>query len=458
MSIQRFGPFEADLSSGELRKHGLRIRLHDQPFTILSMLLEKPGEVVSREEIVQRLWGEDRTFVDFDQSLGAAVSKLRRALGDSASSPRYIETVRQRGFRMMMPVAIAPPDRPAQSRVWAALVALALLGTAAAYYWMRKPAGQETSNQAAYAAYQKGRYLWQQRTPAALERSAMFFQEAIDQDPKYARAYVGLADSYALRNLYGAAQRREHFERARRAVHEALRLDPGLAEAHTTAAFISFYYDWNWKVAEAGYRRAIEIDPNYATAYQWYAELLYYQGRSAEATRQIRRAHELNPQSVVIGVQLASPDLTARKYEPAIARLRESMKLDPDFVLGRYMLGTALTELGRFEEALAEYHKIETHNFGLTGLGYTYARAGDVASARKFLAKLIERAGRNEASPYNVAHVYAGLGDKAEALAWLGKAFDQRDERMVMLRQDCKFDGLRSDPRFGQLLRAIGFS
>jgi tetratricopeptide (TPR) repeat protein len=481
--LVRFGVFEADLQAEELRKAGVRIKLQAQPFRVLSLLLERPGEIVTRAEIVQDLWGDD-TFVDFDQSVGTVIRKLRRALGDSATAPRYIETLRHKGYRFLVPVAMddAPSESPplsaaledrAPSRfrqfhpsigvsaVFGLLILVLWTGRSSESKGVNREAAAGRApgyarNVEAYLAYQKGRYLWRSRTAATVERSIEYFQRAVDLDPDYAAAHAGLADAYVILNFYTGRQRNASIDRAREASRRALILDPSMAEAHATQAYIKFYYEWDWPGAEDAFRKAIALNPHYATARQWYAEYLFYMGRFDEALRQINRAHELDPQSIVINLQLASPYMFSKRYDQAIGKIREALRLNPEFPLGIYMLGTCYEQLGRFDEALGEYRKILGTRLGLTGLGYVYARSGRTKEARLILEQLLGASKDDDLSAYHVARVYAALGENSQTLAWLEKARDVRDERMVMLKVDPKLDTLRSDPTFRELLRGLG--
>jgi DNA-binding winged helix-turn-helix (wHTH) protein/Tfp pilus assembly protein PilF len=466
--IVRFGVFEADLQHGELRKSGIRVRLQTQPFRVLALLLARPGEIITRDEIVQELWGA-ATFVDFDQSIGAVMRKLRQALGDSAAVPRYIETLRQKGYRFLLPVqtenrpyeaprrhAVIPAPRQLAAVIGAVSLAFVLSGRVAPSSASAGGERKAPKHLDAYIAYQKGRYLWNMRTSAAVGKSIGYFQQAVALDPEYAPAYAGMAKAYAILNFYTGRSRMDAIERAAAAAQRALRLDHSLAEGHAVHAYISFYYHWDGDAAERGFRQAIALDPNYATARQWYAEYLFYTGRFEEANREIRRAHELDPQSIVIGAQLASPYLYARNYVEAIARIHETLKLSPDFPLAIYMLGTCYEQLGRWDEAVAEYRRIAATRMGLTALAYACARSGRQGEARQILRQLLTDSRQNDISAYHVARIYAGFGDAGRTLAWLNKAREARDERMVMLKVDPKLDTVRSHPLFRELMQSVG--
>jgi DNA-binding winged helix-turn-helix (wHTH) protein/tetratricopeptide (TPR) repeat protein len=483
---RRFGVFEADLRAEELRRAGVHVRLQAQPFRVLSLLLERPGEIVSRDEIVRELWGSD-TFVDFDQSIGAVIRKLRRALGDSAESPRYIETLRHKGYRFLPPIqteevppgplsgSAAQPTAAHRRLRWSYLSIGLIAGAALSLIVMarserpsestapdRGATAQRPPNRrrdaGAYIAYQKGRYLWEARTAAAVENSIVYFQQALNLDPDYAAAHAGLADAYALLNFYTGRQRGTSVALARAANERALRLDPTLAEAHATQAYIKLHYEWDWPGAEDAFRKAVAIDPDYATAHQWYAEYLFYMRRFPEALREITRAHELDPQSVVISFPLASPHLFSGQYTQAIDKIQEALRLSPEFPLGIYMLATCYERIGRFDEAVAEYRKIARTKLGLAGMGYAYGRSGRRQEARQILHQLLRESRREGLSAYHVARVYAALGETRQAFRWLGKARDARDERMVMIQVDPKLDHLRSDPLFRDLLQNLSLA
>ena len=487
-NLIRFGVFEADLQTGELRRAGVRVKLQAQPFRVLTLLLERPGEIITRAAIVRELWGDD-TYVDFDQSVGAVLRRLRLALGDSGSTPRYIETLRGRGYRFLVPTQTEGP--PAQlcpvasaqqqatprsfSRsslyVTAAMtVTLSLLIGSGVANRRRtgpavsgsdvptQPATARPRNMEAWFAYQKGRHLWTIRTAPAMEASIRYLETAVQLDPDYAPAHASLADGYVLLNFYTGRHSKQWVSSARAASKRALELDVSMAQAHATQAYIRFYYEWDWPGAEKGFRTAIALDPNYATAHQWYAEYLFYMGRFEEALRAINRAHELEPQSAVISLQLAAPDLYSGNYTQAIDKIRNAKTLNPELPLGSYMLATCYEQLGRFDEAIEEYRAIAGTTLGLTGLGYVYGRSGRQKESRQILRRLIESWERDDVSAYHVARVFVGLGDSIQTFAWLKKAQAVRDERMVMVNVDPKLSTLRSAPLFVDLLEDLGLA
>jgi DNA-binding winged helix-turn-helix (wHTH) protein/TolB-like protein/Tfp pilus assembly protein PilF len=313
-----------------------------------------------------------------------------------------------------------------------------------------------TQNTEAYQLYQRGRYFWNKRTEEGLKKAIDYFQQAIDRDSNYALAYAGLADSYALSDLYsGGLLLRDVFPKAKAAAEKALEMDEALAEAHTSLAYVKYYYDWDWPSAEREFRRAIEINPNYATAHQWYAEYLFYMARFDESIAEIERARELDPASLVINTELGSPYFYMRQYDQAMEKYRKALEMDPSFFLGNYcvalcygqksMFGEAITALGGGKDVSAM-------------VGYFYAVSGRKREAQEMLKKLMEISKRQYFSPYLIAKVHAGLGEKDQAFTWLEKAREDRDERIVMLKVDQHLDSLRSDPRFQVLLRRLGLA
>jgi len=626
----RFGVFEVDFSAGELRKHGIRIKLRgEQPFQVLSILLEQPGEVITREELCKKLWPAD-TFVDFEHSLATAIGKIREALGDSADNPRYIETLPRRGYRFIANVTVLSADplnkvQPATrdipraedhgqvelaskaevpkpqpwARAWKisafalvpALVILmawivhsasrpssnirslavlpleSLSGDASQDYFadgmtdelitdlgkisalrvisrtsvmpykrVRKSLPQiarelsvdavvegtvlrsgeqvritaqliqasadkhlwaesyegdlrdtlalqkkvaraiaeqirinltpqeqavlknvKVVNPEAYEAYLKGRYFWNKRTADGLKKAIDYFNQAIEKDPNYAQAYTGLADSYALLGdwEYGILAPKEAFPRAKAAATKALELDNTLGEAHTSLAFSLDLFDWDWAAAEREFRRAIELNPGYATAHHWYAWHLSEMGRNREAIAEMRKAQNLDPLSLIISADVAEILLVAHSYDQAIEQSRKTIDMDPNFAVAHYELGQALVQKHMYKEAIAELQKAIELSGGSTtctsNLAFAYAASGRRKEAVKILSDLKNRSKQNASE---IALMYVGLDEKDQAMTWLEKAYEERFNPSILLRP--AFDPLRSDPRFQNLVRRIG--
>jgi TolB-like protein/DNA-binding winged helix-turn-helix (wHTH) protein/tetratricopeptide (TPR) repeat protein len=611
----RFGLFEFDPHSGELRKQGIKIRLQGQPVEILSMLLARPGELVTREELQKKLWPDD-TFVDFDPSLNAAIKRLRAALGDSAETPRFIETLARRGYRFIAPVDArgtaaaepTPPPLSARPRFFlpVTLLITAFVGVGVALYVGKvvdgfgrdnsskrieslvvlplkslandpeqayfadgmtdalnarlagvsalrvisqtssllykstdKPLSQiarelnvdgivegsvlrsgdririnvqlvraggekriwgqtyernvrdvlamqsevtraivdeirvkltpdeearlahvRPSNPEAHVAYAKGRFYWNKRTEEGLRKAVEYFGEAIDRDPGYALAYVGLADSWVPRAWYAYLPANEAFPPAKEAVTKALKLDPDLAEAHTTLAFINLYYDWNWTAADREFRRAIELNTNYANGHHWYAEYLSLVGQHEAAIREAERARELDPLSSIINTWVGSRYFFARRYDMAVEQYRNVVELDPEFVPAHLALGQAYERTKMFREAIRELETAVRLSGGspvyIASLAHAYGITGRRTDALRLIDDLNNLASRRYVASFDVAIAWLGLGDKERALALLEKAIEDRSPRVLFLMAEPRFDPVRTDPRFQAMLKRVG--
>ena len=668
----RFGAFEIDLRTGELRKRGIRIKLQGQPFLLLITLLKQRGELVTREELRRTLWPGD-TFIDFDHSLGTGINKLREVLGDSAANPRFIETLPRRGYRFIAPIetfgaAKDPPvvseaqpeeqapasgdpigasdheqvdlpreertvpggtvsggrnlgptvsfftttyiegpketgvgERPRWPLAWKiAAFALFLLPaifvvrilhsgsplpsirslavlplenlssdgsqdyfsdgmtdelitelgqiselrvisrtSAMTYKGARKPLPQiarelnvdavvegtvlrsgnqvritaqlimavadkqlwaksnegdlrdtltlqakvaralaeeiriklnpheetelkkvKTLNEEAYEAYLKGRYFWNKRTGEGLKKAIDYFNQAIEMDPIYAKAYSGLADSYALAGdwKYGVLAPREAYPKAKAAAIKAIALDSTLGEAHISLAFCLDNFDWDWESAGREFTQGIELSPGYAIGYEWYGWHLAALGRHGEAIAEVEKAATLDPLSPSIGADLAEELLVAHRFDEAIKQSRNTMILDPFFAPAHYVLGQAFVQNHSYNEAIAELQKAIDLSPGSTAftanLAYAYAVSGMRDEAAKTLNDLKNRSSQAFSNAPEIAMVYVGLNEKDQAMAWLEKAYAERFSPWVLMRP-C-YNPLRSDPRFQDLLHRIG--
>ena len=627
----RFGVFEVDLRAGELTKRGLRIRLQEQPFQVLAMLLERPGDLVTREELREKIWGQ--TVVDFDHGVNKAINKIREALGDSAENPRFVETVARRGYRFLADVTPidtavdrqpgpdtdglvppgdsqhagivdpgAPPKLQRRFPTWTGvglvlgLAAAALLSwilysqsqssprirslavlpleslsgdasqdyftdgmtdqlitdlgqisalrvisrtSAMTYKGVHKPLSeiarelnveavvegtvlrsgervritaqliqvpnerhlwaksyegdlkdtlalqnsvsraiaeqiqvtlnpQEEAalkksspvNAEAYEDYLRGRYFWNKRTREGLVRATDYFQHAIDTDPGYARAYSGLADSYALSGdwEYGILSPQDAFPRAKGAATKALALDDNLSEAHTSLAFIEDLYDWDWASAEKEYRRALALNPGYATAHHWYAWHLIVMGRNDEGIAELKKAESVDPLSLIISADLADALCIAHRYDESVRQSQKTIEMDPQFAVAHYQLGQALEQKQRHDEAIAEFRRAIELSGGNTtyesNLANAYAVSGRKEEAMNIVKGLENRQGEGSPTDASIALVYVGFGDKDQAMVWLNKAYQARFNPSILTRP--VFDPLRSDPRFQDLRHRIG--
>ena len=628
----RFGVFELDLRAGELRKHGLRIRIQEQPFQVLAMLLEHPGDVVTREELQKKLWPAD-TFVDFDHGLNKAISKIREALSDSVESPRFVETVARRGYRFLAEVKvvdIAPsrspelatlphpvaeagdggelagkpaiPKRAQSALTWKISTSVLLLLVVSLSVWKlhswnrpslvirsvavlpleslssdasqdyfadgmtdelisdlgqisalrvisrtsvmvykhaRKPLPQiarelnvdavvegtvvrsgdrvritaqlidassdkhlwsqsyegelrdtlalqnqvaraiadqirinvnpqeqaalknvKVVNPQAYESFLKGRYFWNKRTADGLKVALAYFNQANDEDPKYAPAYSGLADTYSLLGdwQYAVMTPKEALPKAKAAATKALELDGALGEAHNSLAFCLDGFDWDFDAAGKEFRRAIELNPSYATAHHWYAWHLSLLGRYDEAIAEMRKAENLDPLSLIINADLAELLVLAHSYDESIRQSRKTIEMDPNFALAHNQLAQAYLQKHMIDEAVAELQKAAQLSGGsptvMANLARAYVASGKRGEAIKLLSGLKKRSNATYSHGSEIAVIYAALGDTDQAMNWLEKGFEERFNPGVLLRPG--FDPLRSDPRFQDLARRIG--
>jgi tetratricopeptide (TPR) repeat protein len=315
-------------------------------------------------------------------------------------------------------------------------------------------------NPDAYDAYLKGRYFWNKRTGEGLKKAVDYFDRAIAADPGYAKAYSGLADSYALMGdwEYGLLSPRDAFPRAKAAAIKALALDDKLSEAHTSLAFILDLYDWGWASAEKEYKRALALSPGYATAHHWYAWHLMVMGRYGEGIAELKKAENLDPLSLIISADLADALCIARRYDESMQQSQKSIAMDPYFAVAHYQLGQVLVQKHRYDEAIAEFRRAIELSGGNTtvesNLANVYAVSGRKKEAMKMVKELESRQNQDASTESNIALIYVGLGDNARAMVWLTKAYQAKFNPSILLRP--VFDPIRPDPRFQDLLRRIG--
>ncbi len=320
-------------------------------------------------------------------------------------------------------------------------------------------ASRPTENPEAHQLYLKGRYFWNRRTSANLKKAIEYFQQAIDKDPGYALAYAGLADAYVLLPAYAATPPRDDVPKAMAAAKKALQLDDTLAEAHVSLAQ-ALCEDMQLDQSIKEFQRAIALNPNYATAHHWHAVgPLTFLGRFDEALAEARRAQELDPLSVIINADIGDVLLSARRYDEAIAQFRKAMEMEPGFYYVHWGLGRALEGKGALPEAIAEYKKateLDPDPVVLSSLGHAYAVSGRKDEARKVLDKLTAISKQRYVPAIAFTLVYAGLGDKEQALRFLEKSYNDRAGfDLSGIRSDRALDPLRGDPRFKNLVERI---
>jgi TolB-like protein/Flp pilus assembly protein TadD len=569
--LVRFAGFELDPHAGELRKDdGTRIRLQEQPLQILRILLEQPGRIIAREELRQKIWPSD-TFVDFDHGINNAIKRLREALGDTAETPHYIETLPRRGYRFIgkAEVDVAPATRRIQSLAvlplenlsgdpeqeyfadgmtealitnLAKISALQVVSRTSAmqykgvhrqlreiarelqvdsvvegtvmrsgprvrisaqlinahtdaHLWAEtydrdlrdvlelqsevaraiarevqvKVRPQEQSQLArtrpvdpdAYEAYLKGRYHWNRRSRDGLGKATQHFQDAIASDATYAAAYAGLADCISILGWWGFVSPEQGCGKGKALAMKALELDPNLPEAHTSLAWATAYYDYDFPRCEREFRRAIELNPNYAMAHGWFGITLSMIRDHEEALFEAKQAVRLDPASSIINGMLALVYWFAGLYDASLDQFKKASDLDPAAFQLHWGVGIAHLANGNHDAAIAE---META-LQLTGrtpmavafLAGAYAAALRVQETEQLLGELAEISKVRYISHYVVAWVFAAMKQADKAFAELEAAFLEKAAWMVWMKKDPRLEVLRNDPRFQDLLRRMNF-
>jgi TolB-like protein/DNA-binding winged helix-turn-helix (wHTH) protein/Flp pilus assembly protein TadD len=620
----RFHDFVLDLAAYELRRNGHRVRLERQPMDLLILLVRQPGQLVSRQQIVDALWDKD-VFVDVENGVNTAIRKLRHALRDSPDSPTFIETVPGKGYRFVALVEAVPeaPDRspadtppaalaertepaverPAAARLMLIAVALvALAGLMLLWTWrpgkpdsrvtiavlpfdnlnrdpaidylasgltedtivslgridpehvsvigrtsvigykgttkslaeigrdlgtdylvesslraessqlritarlvrvrdqlqiwsdsfdrnsssilglqqeissaiaeqvrtrlspdrQRTLARRQTQNAEAYDLFLRGRHFLDQRRPDAVQRAIESFEAATSADPDYSLAWANLALAYGSSPLNSDVDPRQVAPHVREAARRAVAANPDLAEAQHALGHVDWAFEWDWRAAEAAFRRAIALDPSYSLVHLVLAHLLSQTGRHVEAEQFMRRARELNPLdplSYALSSQLA---FQAGDHDAALQHANRAIALDQEFWIGYQMRGQALEQLGKSDlalNALATAARLSGQNSKPISLtGYILARSGRAAEARDVLAALQMASAQRYVPPYALALVHAGLGDANGAFEWLERAYTVRDVHLMFLTVDAKWNPYRADPRFNALLARCGFT
>jgi tetratricopeptide (TPR) repeat protein len=286
-----------------------------------------------------------------------------------------------------------------------------------------------------------------------------YFERAIAKDPKYTLAYAGLADSYIILGNFSLLPPKEAYPKAKTAATKALELDGSLAQAQTTLAFATYLYDWDWPQAADEFKQAFDLNPNYGPAHQWYGVSLVSRGRLEDAVAELKRAQEVEPDSMIINAVGAWVDFLAGRYDQGIEQSRNTLQLDPDFAHANVYLGLNYEQKGMITQAIEEFRKSvgelpEPFVFG--ALGHAYAAAGQRTDADKILKDMQKRYKEGYFPAFYIALVYSGLGDKDEAFVWLERAYEERFPWLIHLGVDPRVSNLRADPRFADLVRRIG--
>jgi DNA-binding winged helix-turn-helix (wHTH) protein/Flp pilus assembly protein TadD len=429
--VFEFGDFILAPKERLLLRGGEPVTLTPKAFDLLVVLVNRSGHLVSKDDLLHQVWPD--TFVE-EVNLTVNISALRKALDQDRNGVGMIQTVPTHGYRF----------------VGSVMARDATVGRAF-----------HDGNADAYRAYLRGRFDWNQRSEATLKRAIEHFQRTVEIDPGFAPAYSGLADCHATLGYLSCLAPREAFPAARRHATKALELDGSLAEAHASLGFVKLYFDWDWVGAEAEFQRAIALDPNYAASHEWYSIFLLAAGRPEDAFREIQLARQPDPLSLPVNTDLGFHYYYTDRYGEAVKQLKFVLELNKDFPPAHLWLGRTYQELGRLNDALAEFQHVEEKlpewPVSIAARGFVAGVAGRSDEAQNTLVELRRLAGKKFVTSYGVALVHAGLGQRDSAFAWLNKALDERSHWFVWLRLDPRWNGLRSDPRFGELVSRVGF-
>ena len=318
-----------------------------------------------------------------------------------------------------------------------------------------------TENPAAFDAYLKGRYHWNKRNDADFRRAIEYFNRAVELDPNYALAYAGLADSHILLAVWGTEPPASSMEQAKKAALKALSIDSNIAEAHTSLAFLKWVYDWDFAGAETEFERAIELNPNYATAHHWRSYYLVSMDRGDEAILAIRRAQELEgPLSLGIMTDVGEIYCWARRYDDAIQHLSEVIQVEPNYAVAHYELGIAYLKKEGSGDAINELFRareLESEPRVVSALAFAYGVGRMNDEAKALIAELELESTRRYVSPFSLAVAYTGLGEDETAIDWLEKAKAERSDAMAILKVHPLLSRLHSNPRFLRLLKEVGY-
>jgi eukaryotic-like serine/threonine-protein kinase len=318
-----------------------------------------------------------------------------------------------------------------------------------------------TENVEAYQLYLQGLFYWNKWTQADFKKAADYFTQAVQKDPRYALSYAGLADTYSLLGDAGYLPPSEAWPKAKSAAMQALEIDDTLAEAHTSLGLVKEHFEWDWTGAEQEFKRAIELNPNSATAHHWYGDYLANMGRSEEGLRETRKAQELDPLSLIINTSLGWQLYLARQNDQAVEQLRKVLDIDAKFAPARRMLEEVYAQMGKQKEAVAEREKALSLSGGpelAASIEEDFTKSGYKGVLQSWLDGLTEISKHGYVSSYSIAEAYMRMGEKEKAFDWLEKAYEEHDSGLVSLAVEPMFDRVRSDPRYRDILRRMKLS
>jgi len=422
----RFGEFTLYPEVWELHRNGSKVAAGSQPVFLLAALLEKPGHLITREELISKLWPTSRFTKN---SLNVAVNAARRLLGDDLRKPEFIKTVGRKGYCFTHKVEILPVASQTQR-----------LSAAEGHYW-------------------KAKQLWEMRTPVSLRESISHFKESIKEDPSYALAYCGLADAYTMGAIHAIMPPKEAFPRANSAIQRALAIQPDLPEAKVSRGWVDLCFRRDTASAEGFFREAIDCKPHCPFAHNGHALLYLALGRPQDSLEALQSAWNHDAISAPLTALLSNGHYYAREFERGVQEGLKAVKYEPVFPVAHACLGQALTQIGRFEEAIQHLELARDlsgrSSIMLGLLGYAYGRSQRSSEALSIRQELLERRKTEYVPAYFVAQVFLGVGEKEDALDWLSIAFDERSHWVLFLKVDPIFDELRSDFRFVNLLEQV---
>jgi DNA-binding winged helix-turn-helix (wHTH) protein/Flp pilus assembly protein TadD len=453
-------------SSGELLRDGTTQRLAQQPLRMLVELLDHPGEVVTRERLVQVLW--PKGIVDFDNSLNAVVRKLRVALGDDSETPRYIETLPRIGYRFIGPVSAA--SAPSKVR-WGIAAMVGLVAVLAGVIWweaqqprtLAGPVAQvgdgdgvgRSSNQRAYELYLDGKFQRSRRDVNGTAKAIEDFQAALHEDPYFAEAWAALAETYTGAGLTQGMPIDTAIKEARTAALRAIELDPQLASGHASLAAIMLHYDFDYAGVEKELNTARTADDRYSRIWHTFGLLRGYQGRTDEAFKYIGRARELEPMTLLYTYNYAGLLYQTRRYPEAIEYARALLASQPRFDQARGVLIRSLVETGDIKAALEQLPLRYAEVPLLSDAGLVYAHAGQREDAVRELEKLERRKSEGYGVSYEIAIIHAALGQIDEACAALRHAPDDHSQTLGWLRLDPRMDPIRKQACYAEVMQRL---
>jgi DNA-binding winged helix-turn-helix (wHTH) protein/tetratricopeptide (TPR) repeat protein len=470
--LLRFGSFELDLESGELRRSGVRLRLQPQPLKVLETLVLRPGELVTREELHRAVWGE-ATFVDFEHGLNFCVNQVRRVLGDRATSARFVETVPRRGYRFVAPVLRVarsalpsaelrhPPAAERNRTRWPTLplAVVMVLGLGVTASGVRRaPTPPREPSLVARTAYLRGVY-HAQREFSEWPEAVRWLERAVVEEPGYAPAQAALARAYVQLAEARLRPGRDVFPLVRSAALAAVGADASAAEAHVWLGIARLHGGWDWDEADRELRKAITLAPDLALARRRYAAFLSARGDQEGALAQMDVARRLDPLCPVITGEAALLHYRARRFEEAAALWRVGLGVRDDSG-GHEALFSLYLQQGRVESAAFEALQVMSRVGVPEGTIRSLAARPPPEIVRGFLHGAIEQLDRQDSSalPDRVALLYATLGERGRALDRLEAAWSERSPSLLGALRDPAFDALRKEPRFQRIVAAVGLS